>query len=185
MSRIGRKPITVPEKVKIALKDQTITVTGPLGTLSFTAKPEVQMAFSETDKSVVVSIDEAKHGDNRSVRALFGTTRSLINGMVIGVTKGFSKSLEVVGVGYTASVTGNQLKLVVGFANPILVAIPAGVKCVVEKQFINISGADKQAVGMLASKIRSHRKPEPYQGKGIKYTTETIKRKSGKAFGAA
>jgi len=185
MSRIGRKPITVPEKVKIALKDQTVSITGPLGTLNFTFKPEVQVDFKESEKSVIVSIDETKYSQNREVRALFGTTRSILNSMVIGVTTGFKKSLEVVGVGYNAAITGSQLKLTVGFANPILVEVPTGVKVTVEKQFIHISGADKQAVGMLASKIRSHRKPEPYQGKGIKYTTETIRRKAGKAFGSA
>lgn len=185
MSRIGRKPITVPEKVNITLKGQTITVVGPNGTLNFTFKPQIAVAWDQTEKAVKVSMDEAKYGDDRSVRALFGTTRSIINSMILGVTKGFAKSLEVVGVGYTAAVTGTNLKLVVGFANPINVTIPAGVKCVVEKQMIHITGPDKQAVGLLAATIRSHRKPEPYQGKGIKYTTETIKRKSGKAFGAA
>lgn len=185
MSRIGRKPITVPEKVKVSVKDHTVSVTGPLGTLNRTFTPDIAIAYAESEKAIKVSMDEAKFGDNRQVRAMFGTTRSLINGMVEGVSKGFAKSLEVVGVGYTATMAGTQIKLVVGFADPVLVAIPAGLKVTIDKQFIHITGADKQAVGMLASKLRAVRKPEPYQGKGIKYTTETIKRKQGKAFGAA
>jgi large subunit ribosomal protein L6 len=185
MSRIGVKPVTIPANVKIAIKDHVVDVTGPLGTLKVPFKPEVQVAYSESDKTVNVAIDEAKHGDDRFVRAMWGTTRALIASAVLGVTKGYEKTMEVVGVGWQASVTGDKLKLIVGFANPIMLDIPKGVKVTVDKQFVKVAGPDKQAVGMFASNMRASRKPEPYNGKGVKYTTEVIKKKAGKAFGSA
>jgi large subunit ribosomal protein L6 len=116
---------------------------------------------------------------------MWGTTRALIASAVLGVTKGYEKTMEVVGVGWQASVTGDKLKLIVGFANPIMLDIPKGVKVTVDKQFVKVAGPDKQAVGMFASNMRASRKPEPYNGKGVKYTTEVIKKKAGKAFGSA
>ncbi|MEX2217877.1 MAG: 50S ribosomal protein L6 [Phycisphaerales bacterium] len=183
MSRIGKQPVGVPAGVKATISGRTITIAGPQGTLSYEHRPELKVAWNETEKSLVVSIDE-KDAGNADVKAHWGTTRALLRNMVEGVTKGYEKSLEVVGVGWTAAVAGKNIKLVVGYANPILVAIPEGVKVVVEKQIIRVSGADKQAVGELAAEIRSKRKPEPYNGKGIKYTDEVIKRKQGKQFGA-
>ncbi len=188
MSRIGRKPVSIPDKVKVSVKDQVVTVTGPQGTLTVPFKPEVQVKVDEPAKQVHVAIDEEKYKDNREVRALWGTTRALINSACVGAAKGYEKSLEIVGVGWNASITGQKLKLVVGFANPIVMDIPKDVKVALDeknKQIVRVSGANKQAVGMFASAMRAHRKPEPYNGKGIKYTTETIKRKSGKAFGTA
>jgi large subunit ribosomal protein L6 len=189
MSRIGVKPISIPAGVKIAIKPgtsgQIVEVTGPIGTLTVPFKSQVQVAVSEADKVINVSIDEKKYGENREVRALWGTTRALIASAIVGVTKGYEKTMEVVGVGWTATVTGDKLKLVVGFANPIIMTIPKGVKVTVDKQFVKVAGPDKQAVGMFASTMRQNRKPEPYNGKGIKYTTETIKKKAGKAFGSA
>lgn len=185
MSRIGRKSITVPDKVKVAIKDLTVNVEGPLGKLSFTHKPEVQVKLEDGGKAVVCSIDEAQHGENREVRALWGTTRALIAGMIEGVTKGYTEVMEVVGVGWTPTVSGTTLKLVVGFANPIMMTIPAGVKVTVDKNVVTVAGPDKKAVGQFASDMRAVRKPEPYNGKGIKYKEEVIKRKAGKAFGAA
>jgi len=185
MSRIGRKIITIPEKVKIVIKGSTLNVEGPGGKLVFNYKPEVHVVLNETDKTIVCSIDEKLHGDNRQVGALWGTTRATIATMIEGVTKGYSETMEVVGVGWTASLVGNTLKLIVGFANPIILDIPTGVKVVVEKQLVTVSGPNKKDVGQFASDMRGVRKPEPYNGKGIKYKGETIKRKSGKAFGAA
>jgi large subunit ribosomal protein L6 len=185
MSRIGIKPISVPANVKIAIKPGLVEVTGPGGTLKVPHKPEVQVKWNESEKSIVCSIDTAKHADDRQVRALWGTTRALIQSAIIGVTKGYEETMEVVGVGWTAALQGAKLKLVVGFANPILLDIPTGVKVVVEKQMVKITGADKQAVGMFASNMRAQRKPEPYNGKGIKYQGEVIKKKAGKQFGAA
>ena len=183
MSRIGRKKVEIPASVKVQIKDQTVSVTGPLGTLSMTHRPEVHVKWDEAEKAVTVSIDESQM-DNRATRANWGTTRSLIQNMVDGVTKGYEKTMEVVGVGWTPSVAGNKLKLVVGFANPITMDIPPGLKVSVDKSFVKISGPDKRMVGQFASEMRSKRKPEPYNGKGIKYTTEVIKKKAGKAFGA-
>lgn len=183
MSRIGKQPVAVPAGVKVTIQGRKLTIGGPVGTLTMECHPEVKVAWNESEKSVVATIDE-KNKDNAEIKACWGTTRALIRNMVIGVTKGYEKALEVVGVGWTAAVAGKNVKLVVGYANPILVAIPEGVKVVVEKQFIKISGADKQAVGELAADIRAKRKPEPYNGKGIKYTDEVIKRKQGKQFGA-
>ena len=184
MSRIGKRTVEVPAGVKVAIKDRTVAVVGPKGTLSFTHRPEVRVAFAEADKAISCTID-GKDGEDRLVRALWGTTRALIRNMVEGVTKGYDENLEVVGVGWMASIVGKQLKLNVGFANPILVPIPAGLTVIVEKQFIKISGADRQAVGQFAASVRARRKPEPYNGKGIKYVTETIRRKQGKQFGTA
>lgn len=185
MSRIGIKPITVPANVKIAVKTGAIEVTGPLGTIKVAFKPQIQVAFDEKEKTVKVTIDSSKHEGDRGVSALWGTTRALIATAVEGVTKGYEKTMEVVGVGWTAAVQGDKLKLVVGFANPIMLEIPKGVKVTVDKQFVKVAGPDKQAVGMFASNMRAKRKPEPYNGKGIKYTTETIKKKAGKQFGSA
>lgn len=193
MSRIGRKTITVPANVKIAItahgaasaKDggQQISVTGPKGTLLVHARSDVKVAWSESEKSIRCTIDETDT-DNREARAMWGTTRALIQNAIVGVVTGYEKALEVVGVGWTASLAGAKLKLVVGYANPIIVDVPKGLTVTVDKQIIKVAGADKQLVGQFASATRSLRKPEPYNGKGIKYTTETIRRKQGKQFGA-
>jgi large subunit ribosomal protein L6 len=183
MSRIGRKVITVPAGIKIALKGQEVTVTGPKGTLTVNVHPEVKVAWNDTEKSIQCSLGEGRSED-RLARALWGTNRALIQNAITGVQTGYEKTLEVVGVGWTAALAGPKLKLVVGFANPIMVDIPKGLNVIVDKQMIRISGADKQMVGHFAAATRAKRKPEPYNGKGIKYTTEVIKRKQGKQFGA-
>jgi large subunit ribosomal protein L6 len=185
MSRIGTKPIVVPANVKVAVKPELVEVTGPLGTLKVKVVPEVQVAFDDKAKSIQVSIDKDKYAGNRQVRAMWGTVRALINSSIIGVTKGYEKTMEVVGVGWQASVAGTQLKLVVGYANPIMMDIPTGLKVTVEKQFVKVAGIDKQMVGHFAATMRARRKPEPYNGKGIKYQSEVIKKKAGKAFGSA
>jgi large subunit ribosomal protein L6 len=167
----------------VTLAGRKITVAGAQGTLTLEHRPEVQVRWDESEKAITVSIDQ-KHADDSFVRAQWGTTRANIRNMIEGVTKGYEKSLEVVGVGWSAALQGPNIKLVLGFANPIVMPIPQGLKVSVEKQFVKILGADKQQVGQFAAAIRSKRKPEPYNGKGIKYTDEVIKRKQGKQFGA-
>ncbi len=183
MSRIGKQPVTVPAGVKVTIAGKKITIGGSVGTLSINAPEAVTVKWNETEKSIVVSIDP-KNIDNAQIKADWGTTRALIKNMIAGVTKGYEKSLEIVGVGWTASLAGKNLKLVVGYANPIVMAIPDGVKVAVDKQIVKVSGPDKQAVGHFAATMRAHRKPEPYNGKGIKFTDEVIKKKQGKQFGA-
>jgi len=183
MSRIGKKPISVPGNVKVNLAGNTISVEGPKGSLSFDFRPEMKVDFDEDAKSISVGMDEAFLSEKRSNSAFWGTTRALINNMIDGVTKGYEKKLQVVGVGWTATVNGNKLALKVGYANTIEMPIPAGLNVTADKQIITINGADKQAVGHFAASTRAKRKPEPYNGKGIKYLDEVITRKQGKAFG--
>lgn len=183
MSRIGRKPVSVPKNVKVSVSGRTVTVEGPKGTLKMEHRPELSVKWDESEKSVSVLVDEVKVADDRELRAYWGTTRSLINNMVEGVTKGYEKKLEIVGVGWSGTLQGKNLSLKVGYANRIEVPIPTGLNVTVEKQLVTISGADKQMVGHFAAKVRSKRKPEPYNGKGIKYSDEVIQRKQGKAFG--
>jgi large subunit ribosomal protein L6 len=178
MSRIGKKPVAVPAGVNFTVAGRTITVKGPQGTLSYEHRPEITVQFDDKEKKVVVT----RGGDAKSDKAYHGLTRALINNMIIGVTQGYKKELEVVGVGWTAKLQGKKLTLNVGFADPRELDIPAGLKVEVALPKINISGADKQMVGEFAARVRAQRKPEPYNGKGIKYTNETIIRKAGKAF---
>ncbi len=183
MSRIGKQPVAVPAGVKVSLNGNTIQIEGKQGSLDFTFSPSVKVVWDESEKSIAVSINEAGLA-NRQVRALWGTTRAIINNMIVGVTEGYTKKLEIIGVGWTAVHSGQTLKLNVGFANAVEVAIPTGLNVAVEKQMITLTGADKQAIGQLAAKIRSKRPPEPYNGKGIKYADEVIVRKQGKQFGS-
>lgn len=183
MSRVGKQPIPVPSGVKVSVSGGKVTVEGPKGTLTMEHRPEVSVAWNEDEKSVVCTVDEQQMGE-REVRAYWGMTRSLIANMIQGVKDGYKKQLEVVGVGWGAQVQGQQLKLNVGYASPVFVNIPTGVTVTVEKQLINVEGADKQAVGQFAAETRSMRKPEPYNGKGIKYADEVVRRKEGKQFGA-
>ncbi len=180
MSRIGKKPVQVPKGVKVAVADRRVSVEGPKGRLEWTHRPEVTV--NADDKAVSVSIDEALLEDRRA-RALWGTTRALINNMMTGVTQGYEKKMEIVGVGWTAAVNGPKLKLNVGYANPIEMPIPQGLSVAVEKQLITITGPDKQAVGQFAAAARAKRPPEPYNGKGIRYAGEVIRKKEGKQFG--
>lgn len=183
MSRIGKKPISVPGNVKVNLSGQTISIEGPKGTLRYDFRPEVDVSYDDAEKSISVSMDDALIAKKRSNGAYWGTTRSLISNMIDGVTKGYERKLQVVGVGWTANVNGSKLALKVGYANIIEMPIPAGLNVTAEKQIITVSGADKQAVGHFAASTRAKRKPEPYNGKGIKYLEEVIQRKQGKAFG--
>ncbi len=186
MSRIGKQSIPVPSGVKVAIAAATreVSVTGPKGTLKFVARPEITVAYDDAKKEVVCGVDDFSKVDIGGRRAFWGTTRSTINNMIEGVTKGYERKLEVNGVGYTAKLQGKNLVLNVGFCHPIIMAIPAGVTVVIEANLVTITGSDKQAVGGFAAQVRMQRKPEPYNGKGVKYQEETITRKQGKAFGA-
>lgn len=181
MSRIGRLPIPVPDAVKISLADSTIQVEGPKGKLSFTFREEMRVRVDNDAKQILVE----RPDDERMNKALHGLTRTLIANMVKGVTEGYIKRLEIVGVGYQAQLKGaNTVNLQVGYANQVLMAAPEGVTVVVpDATHIQISGADKQAVGEFAARVRRVRPPEPYKGKGIRYEGEQVRRKSGKAFG--
>ena len=179
MSRIGNKPVTIPDGVKATVTGRKILVEGNLGKLDWEFRPEMNVVVDEDLKEIQVS----RANDERESRALHGLTRALIQNMVVGVAEGYEKRLEIVGVGYIASVEGNRLDLRVGFANELRREIPAGldVKCP-DQQHIVIRGIDKQMVGQFAAEIRALRKPEPYKGKGIRYQGEQIRRKQGKAM---
>jgi large subunit ribosomal protein L6 len=184
MSRIGRKPVPVPANVKVALADSTIGVEGPKGKLSYTYRKDkrIDVAYDEAGKQIVVT----RGDDERQSRALHGLTRSLIANMVTGVTTGYIKKLEIVGVGYQAQLKkANTVALQVGYANQVVLEAPAGVSVAVpDATHVTISGADKQAVGQFAAVVRKVRPPEPYKGKGIRYEGEVVRRKAGKAFGS-
>ena len=179
MSRIGNQPVQVPNGVKIALTDRTIAVEGPLGKLEFEHRPEISLAYDAEAKQVAVS----RANDERLSRALHGLTRALIQNMVVGVTAGYQRRLEIVGVGYLAAVQGKMLQLRVGFANELQVRIPDGLEVTCpDQQHILIKGIDKQKVNQFAAEVRARRKPEPYKGKGIRYDGEQVRRKQGKAM---
>jgi len=179
MSRIGKKPVPIPAGVTVDLKDETLKVKGPKGELALTIHPKVTV--SKNDSEIIVSV---KHPDEKSERALWGLFRALINNMVVGVTTGFTKILEINGVGYKAASSGKKLVLNLGFSHPIEMEVPPGLEAQVEKNVITITGSDRQAVGQFAAVVRSQRKPEPYKGKGIKYQDEIIRRKAGKVVKA-
>lgn len=178
MSRIGNKPIPVPPGVKVAIDGQHVVIEGKLGKLNREVRPEIDVTYDEESKSIVV----ARKGDDRQSRAFHGLMRSLLNNMVIGVTEGYQKKLEIVGVGYLAAVDGQQLQLRVGYANEIHKPIPQGldVSCP-DQTHVVVKGCDKQMVGQFAAEVRAVRKPEPYKGKGIRYQGEYVKIKPGKA----
>lgn len=175
MSRIGRLPVPIPEMVKVAVQDRTVHVEGPKGRLTLSVPPDITVEVAEGKIICRRPSDEKRH------RALHGLTRALVANMVTGVTAGFSRKLELVGVGYRAAVQGRTLTLSVGYSRPVVYTVPAEIAVEVENQtLITVSGADKQVVGAVAAKLRSFRRPEPYKGKGIKYLEERIRRKAGK-----
>ncbi|WP_322907997.1 50S ribosomal protein L6 [Paenibacillus campi] len=176
MSRIGRKPIEVPSGVEVSLNNTTLTVKGPKGSLS----REVHQDMKVVIEGNVITIE--RPSDNKLHRSLHGTTRSVVSNMVSGVTTGFSKALELVGVGYRASKSGDKIVLNVGYSHPVEITPEAGIEFDVPSNTrIVVNGIDKERVGAYAAKIRSVREPEPYKGKGIKYEGERILRKEGKA----
>ena len=175
MSRIGKRTIEVPKGVTVTLDGQTVSVKGPKGERSWTVADEI--AVTQGDDGLNMTIRE----DNQRSRAMWGLSRTLVDNMVVGVTTGFEKSLDLVGVGYRAAMKGNALSLQLGFSHEVDIQPPAGVTFAVPKQTeIKISGADKQAVGQIAAVIRKLRPPEPYKGKGVRYTGEKVRRKEGK-----
>lgn len=181
MSRIGKKPVDLPEAVNVAVDGKSVTVKGPEGELSLTVHPN--MSLDIDDDSRVLKV--VRPDDSRENRALHGLTRSLVQNMVDGVQKLFERRLTIVGIGYNASLAGNKLSLSVGFANTIVLEIPDGVKVVVPAvTSVIVRSADKQAVGQFAANVRAVRPPEPYKGKGIRYENEQVRRKAGKAFGS-
>jgi len=175
MSRIGKLPIEITKGVKLDYSDSVLTVQGPNGKLTRQIMPCVTLDI--TDTSVTVT----RNDENNTTRAAHGLTRTLINNMVVGVTKGFQTNLEINGVGYRAEVKGKELVLSLGYSHPVNFLIPEGIAIEVEKMTkMSVKGFDKELVGQTAAKIRSFRPPEPYKGKGIKYADETILRKAGK-----
>lgn len=180
MSRIGKQIINIPNGIEVKLEGNTITVKGSKGELSFTFDPAITV-MSEDGVITVKRSDDQPH-----TRGLHGLTRALINNMIVGVSEGFKKRLEINGVGYRAQVSGKKVTLNLGFSHPVEMMIPDGLTAEMDKEAKNvleISGIDKQLVGQFAANIRSHRPPEPYKGKGIKYEGEHIIRKAGKTAG--
>lgn len=176
MSRIGNKPVPVLDGVKVNIDGRNINVEGPNGKLNYELRPEIEAAIEENE--VIVK----RRDDQRESRAYHGLTRALINNMIHGVKNGYEKQLEVVGVGYVASVSGKTLSLRVGYANEIKKEIPAGLEVTCPDQtHVHVKGPDKQQVGQFAAEVRASRKPEPYNGKGIRYVGEYVKIKPGKA----
>jgi len=176
MSRIGRQPVEVPTGVEISIDGSHVAVTGPKGSLAEDVHPEMALVLEDGTLRV------ERPSDERSHRSLHGLTRSLIANMVEGVTKGYEKRLEIVGVGYRATLKGADLELAVGFSHTVTVRAPAGIEFEVPAQNrITVRGIDKQLVGQVAANIRKIRKPEPYKGKGIRYEGEYVRKKAGKA----
>ncbi len=179
MSRIGRMPVSIVKGVEVKQKEGTLNVKGPKGELSLTVHPDMSVVIDEAEIRV------ERPSDHKDHRALHGLTRSLINNMVTGVSEGFSKTLEIIGVGYRADAKGQGVTLNLGFSHPIEYVPTDGVKLECPNQTtIVVSGADKQKVGQTAAEIRAFRPPEPYKGKGIRYQGEYVRRKAGKTAGA-
>lgn len=177
MSRIGKKVINIPAKTKVDVKDNVVTATGALGTLSYTVPADIQINIE--NGVMTLSIDEAR---TKELNAIHGTTRANVFNIIEGVTNGFHKNLEINGLGYRASIAGNKLTLELGFSHPVIMEVPAGVTVVADPKsnLVEIKGSDKFVVGDFAAKIRRIRPPEPYKGSGIKYQGEHIARKAGK-----
>ena len=183
MSRIGKLPIAIPAGVTVTLKDNVVTVKGPKGELSQYVNPLISVTVEGNE--VVVS----RGSDEKQERAFHGLYRALINNMVVGVSEGYKAELELVGVGYRVSNTGNVMELALGFTHPIFMVLPTEIKVETKTErnknpLITLESCDKQLLGAVCAKIRSFRKPEPYKGKGVKFVGEVIRRKSGKSAGA-
>ncbi|MCK4715774.1 MAG: 50S ribosomal protein L6 [Candidatus Marinimicrobia bacterium] len=178
MSRVGKNPIPIPENVEVTIKGNEIDIKGPKGKLSWEFTPEIGVVQQE--KEIVVT----RQSDSKAHRALHGLTRALIANMIEGITNGFQKTLEIIGVGYSAEMKGKSLWLKVGYSHPVLIAPPEGIILTVPKNLtVTVSGINKQQVGEMAAKIRSVAPPEPYKGKGIRYQGEYVRRKAGKKVG--
>ena len=183
MSRIGKLPIQVPAGVTVTIKDNVVAVKGPKGELTQVINPDITVTLEDGIIHLTRPTDDKNH------RALHGLYRALINNMVVGVSEGYKKELELVGVGYRVSNTGNVMELALGFTHPIFMVLPAEIKVETKTErnknpLITLESCDKQLLGAVCAKIRSFRKPEPYKGKGVKFVGEVIRRKSGKSAGA-
>jgi large subunit ribosomal protein L6 len=179
MSRIGKKPITIPDGVKILIDEGVVRAEGPKGKLMQPMPPG--MTASIENKEVLIK----RGDDSRTARAIHGLTRSLVANMVTGVKSGFERKLEIVGIGYRAQMQGKSIQLALGYSHPVIFPLPDGITAEIEKQVsLTLRGADKALLGETAAKLRSLRKPDPYKGKGIKYADEVIRRKVGKKAGA-
>jgi len=178
MSRIGQNPINIPAGVNIDLKGTLVKVRGQKGSLEYQVHRD--MNISEHDGTVLVN----RNSDAREQRAIHGTTRQMIHNMVVGVSEGFSKELEIIGVGYQAQVQGTRLRLQLGYSHDIYFDMPEGITVTANRTEVKVEGIDKQLVGAVAAKIRSFRPPEPYKGKGIRYKGEYVRSKQGKTVGA-
>lgn len=179
MSRVGKKPVVIPQGVTIEHKGNDVIVTGPKGTLTMPLPPKISIAITDGE----LNVDVVKKDDKKE-KALWGLGRALIQNLVEGVTKGFEKKLEVNGVGFKVALNGTNLTLHLGFSHPVDIAVPPELQVGIEKNIITITGIDKQLVGQFAANVRALKKPEPYKGKGIKYIDETIIRKAGKVVKA-
>ena len=176
MSRIGRLPIPVPSTVDVTIDGRIVTVTGPKGVLTRSLHPD--MTVSREDANLVVT----RPTEQKTHKQLHGLTRTLVNNMVVGVTDGYRKGIEITGVGYRAALVGRKLTLNLGYSHPIEINPPEGISFEVENPTrLSVVGIDKELVGQIAAKVRATRKPEPYKGKGVRYTGEVIRRKAGKA----
>ncbi len=177
MSRIGRLPITLPAGVEVTINGAEVTVTGPKGSLNHTLASPITITKGE-DGALVV----ARPDDERTSRSLHGLSRTLVANMITGVTEGYTKVIEIVGVGYRVAAKGSDLEFALGFSHPVSIPAPAGISFVVETPTrFSVSGIDKQQVGEVAANIRKLRKPDPYKGKGLRYSGEVVRRKQGKA----
>ncbi|MDE2216471.1 MAG: 50S ribosomal protein L6 [Planctomycetota bacterium] len=182
MSRIGKQPVTVPSDVKVSISNNAVNIEGPKGKLCQVLQSDIGVEYLQKDRQIIVK----RSSDEKYHRALHGLMRSLIANMVVGVTKGYSKNLEIVGLGYNAKVQGKNLVLALGYTHPVNLEIPQGIKVDVTNPTnparLTISGPDKQVVGQFSAVVRGMKPPEPYKGMGIKYEGEVIRRKAGKAF---
>ena len=182
MSRVGKQPVAIPGGVSVAIgADRTITVKGPKGSLQYGLRPEIDVAVEGS----IATVEPNGTGAERQSRAFHGLTRALLSNMVEGVSRGFEKKLEIIGVGWNASIKGKQLVLNIGFCHPVALDLPDGVESETPTPTtIIVRGIDKQAVGQFAARVRKVRPPEPYKGKGIRYSGEYVRRKVGKSFGS-
>ena len=174
MSRIGKQPVSIPEKTEVSVSDDSISVKGPFGQLTRKLHPAVSVSV-ENNEVVVTPVSKSS-----KERALWGTYTSHVKNMIQGVNEVFEKKLTVEGIGYRVNLSGKNLELIVGFSHPVVLVVPEGITVVVEKNNISVSGPDKEVVGQFAAEIRAVKKPEPYKGKGIRYENEIVRRKQGK-----
>jgi large subunit ribosomal protein L6 len=182
MSRIGRKPLEIPKGVTVSINKDIVSTKGPKGTLTLKRHRDIEIKqVKDEDKKDVIVFE--RKGNLGPQRAAHGLMRALVNNMLTGVTEGFSRQLEINGVGYKAEIKGTKIVLSLGYSHPIEYQLPEGITAKVDKNFLVLSGIDRQALGAATAKIRSFRPPEPYKGKGIKYVEETILRKAGKTAG--